>query len=151
MRWSEHQIEEAIRLHAEGARYRYIAKAIGKSKNAISGMIHRLGLAVRWCDYRRIEVLRERELEDRQKRNPRRYVPKLAISGDGITSLQPSSDDPPEHERVPFLEARLGQCRWIFDDGTVCGRKVAVKSTYCDGHHRRAYVLPKTRNGMHAA
>ena len=50
-------------------------------------------------------------------------------------------DEPPEAERVPFLECTTGQCRWPYDEGalvSVCAQPTVSGTSWCAHHLRRA-------------
>ena len=50
-------------------------------------------------------------------------------------------DEPPEAERVPFLEAKACHCKWPYGtklDTKFCGQPTITGSSWCEYHIRRA-------------
>ena len=52
-------------------------------------------------------------------------------------------DEPPEADRVPFMDAKIGECRWPYGDGhtmDVCAQGTVSGTSWCAYHLRR--VMP---------
>ena len=144
-RWTMEETSILLECHKEGLSAEESARKIpGKSRNAILGKIHRLGLS----------NTRKHKKPKRPKREarPRVYVrqvrkprpPKIPKSR---TPLSLSELDPPEHMQINLMDRERNQCAWVIGDPKgmdtkCCGRSTWNETSYCDVHYS-ASIEPK--------
>lgn len=90
---------------------------------------------------RRVKGLSRRDAPSTQPRR-KKQAPKAAKPAcrEGKTNPPPLPALLHQPLRIPFLETREGQCRWVLDDGTCCGHPIVVAS-WCL-HHARICLQP---------
>ena len=130
--WTPERIEQLRSCVGNGMTCSQIAAAIGVSRNAVIGKIHRLGLS------------------SRHPRGPtQRRLLRLAfarapldeiLSGVVVISTHPCS----------LIDIDAHQCRWPIGDPAstnflFCGNDAIAGFTYCLGHARMAYRAPAPR------
>jgi GcrA cell cycle regulator len=138
-------------LHAEGYSASKIAEKLpGKTRNAVIGRLHRLGLR------RKFPMKNESALSLSRRIAEGKASPRKTLWG---TTTSPSTVAKHVAEATkPFLEAptddtatrtlatlERGECRWPIGDPKsptfgYCGCKALPNQTYCDIHHKRAYA-----------
>lgn len=143
MSWTEQEIKTATTMWREGSSATEIAMALGsgKSRNAVVGKMHRLGLTGRsqanatsgHATVRRIQSREERALPNRETASP---------------------EPLPASEGVLHLDRRFNQCAFPITAATadmrVCGAETQECSPYCPEHHQRCYTKPSKLKGRRA-
>ena len=148
--WTPERIEQLKSCFAAGMTCSEIGAAIGVSRNAVIGKIHRLGLSGERPAGARARAtdcpLRARH----PRRSTQRHLLRLAyaraplgeeVSLDtAIVSLHPCS----------LIDIADRQCRWPIGDPAstdflFCGNDAINGFTYCLGHARMAYRVPQRR------
>ena len=134
--WTDADKELARSLWLAGESAGRIAATLrGRSRSAVIGVLHRMGMPkVRKCGQR--DTLR--------RRLPSGPRPKRRYLADGKKDLAP--DTPPE-TLVKLFDLTPTCCRWIYGDPKhekfgFCGRTIIPGTPYCEMHVRRAYVIP---------
>lgn len=137
--WTPERIEILKTMWSEGQSAASCADAIGCSRNAAIGKVHRLGLEKR-------KTLVSRPPNNHWRKTPLRIgaratLPRALIGPEqqrpslshGATPVLPII---PEEERVPFLDTKPGQCRFILDDEKrCCGRPTVPERSWCLDHY----------------
>jgi GcrA cell cycle regulator len=143
--WTPAAIEQVKALHASGLTPRQIADKIGGlSRNAVSGKLSRLGIALR---HRPAAEPRPARLNDGRADGSILQAIKYEKSPAPDTAIV---DLPPDQsaDAVPLLDRKEHQCAWPLVAShpgmVVCGAQVAVRS-YCERHARIAYGIRFTR------
>ena len=138
MTWKGWRLPELLDLCAKGWTSSRIAKALGVTRNAVIGARHRNGLS----------ITREQELTRRAtqkfKANRARQATKFQFGkvqskpkGPGRKPPPPALAPPPSNGTIPLLETKLGQCRWLYEDGLCCGHKTTtISGSWCPSHYR---------------
>ena len=153
MTWKGWRLSELIDKHAKGWTRSRIAQALGVSKNSVIGACHRNGLS----------LTKEQDLTRRAtqkfKANRARQATKFQFGspkpkGPGRTPPPSVLAPPPSNGTVPFISTKLGQCRWICEDGLCCGHKTTtISSSWCPSHYRIVFVpspyRPRPWNPVH--
>lgn len=141
--WTEERHARMMELVAEGLSSALIAKQLGVSRNAVIGRLFRAGV---------------------KRKPPREVVPhgnlsltkrNAAVSTAPVETLDrptvwgvhqepaPLPDAPPPPDRkssgITMLEARAGQCRWVYDDKTICAAAVKKGTSWCPEHYSIVY------------
>lgn len=125
-----------------------IAKAMGVSRNAIIGLIHRMGLdgfreatAEEIAAQKALRAQRNRDLEAARaaKRLKEAAAPKsVKVKAPVRETLQPVP-----MLNIPFSQRRATQCSWIAGepgaDATCCGLEVVDGKSWCAHHHAMVY------------
>jgi hypothetical protein len=123
--WTEARVQELMVLWSNGVDVIAIARQLQCSKGAVIGKADRLGMP-QHAKYRRLD----------RPHQPQRH--------------KPPSQLPPvlswvEPRIVAVMELMVGTCRFPVDDG-YCGAPTDGKSSYCDRHHRLAYITKSSRD-----
>jgi GcrA cell cycle regulator len=170
--WTEERVAKLLELNAAGRSALQIAREMGaKSKSAIIGKLHRLGVAkVRAAGSRprlsgngpRLNIVTHvrRGAPAKPKGKPggsdRGH---LALIMANVTPLIPRdaklaeiADPRPHANAKPLRDKGACECAWPLqstadetDAATLfCCDPVTAGSSYCEAHHRRAYSKPKT-------
>ncbi len=134
LKWADEIANRAVEKWKAGLSARQIASLVGKTRCAVIGKLHRLGL----IGSRNPEITNERRRQTQKKRgaspSPRKRRPERER-----TALPPAAPVPP-HERIPFLETKPWHCRAVYDDGQCCGRQIAYRS-FCESHAAEYYQV----------
>lgn len=150
--WNEERVETLKKLHAEGVGYGRIAEEIGGvSRNAISGMVYRLGLSQRCANI----GPRNRSLKDRADRERIKRAQRTEAKAPDLKPLAPKfSPEPlpplePVTMRKTFAELEPDDCRWPVGDPRApdfgfCGLPKVGGKPYCPECCRRARPPHKT-------
>lgn len=133
--WTAEQTEELKRLYGEGLSCSAIAAVMGKSRNAVIGRAHRIGLERRGAGKRaEIEAGNRRgskPQQPREKTTPR--VRSLRPSQEQI-ELRVAAVDP---LHIGLLDLESHHCRYPYGDTpniTFCGHQVFAGFSYCAPH-----------------
>lgn len=156
--WTDEEVSFARKLWIEGASAGAIVNKLqGKSRNAVIGKMHRLGLSKRQT-IRAANANAVKGARIRRKRASIRYVPNRVIMPcrrDLLRSeLAQIAAMPPLEPGKSISDLREGQCRYINGDpdidATVCGRATAG-GPWCVLHRKLVYVpsAPKARTRTH--
>lgn len=142
--WSED--EDAILRRQIGERLSaaQIGASLGRSRNAVIGRAHRLGLRLDGTP-------KPHGRDPAPKINPK--APRVNVERmeaarirASMPVLAPDPDFvPDEKTAVPFIEARALQCRyWLSDShhyaAPVCGEKTRAGTSYCAHHYKLIYT-----------
>ena len=146
--WTEAETEELKRLYGEGLSCSAIAAMIGKSRNAVIGRVHRIGLVKRGAG-------KHAKIEVGDRNSPRPDSSRGRFRGKHL----PADKQPPRirvmrppqeqiEERVAavdplhigLLDLESHHCRYPYGDGsleapfTFCGHQVFAGFSYCAPH-----------------
>ena len=161
--WTDSQVEELKRLTAEGWGDSQIGSYIGKSRNAVIGKRHRLGMALP----NRPEISEEERLRREQRRNERRaeYARAQRLYAKrryeephnrAMAQIVAAIPDLVPVERVSLINLQDHHCRWRLDDKgedglyLFCGRQTAHKTSWCE-HHWYVVVYGSGQTFLQAA
>lgn len=149
--WSEEEDFELRRLWTDGFSASQIARALGsgRSRNAVIGRVHRLGLVGRATKasqasnmlgrVRNARMLRRTTGVACERSSGRMYqsVQKIARQVEKAAA-KVHKPEPIEALNVPFAELQAFQCKAITDatrfEQKCCGLFRAPGSPYCEGH-----------------
>jgi GcrA cell cycle regulator len=150
--WDDESADLLAKLWADGLSAGQIAPRLGKSRNAILGKVHRLGLPPRKVTERAPRTRKSSNLPLRPTRvgygarstvslRPR-SAPALTIVPRIVRDLQPSL-------RLDIHDLRECSCRWPSGDPkeglTYCGHRKAAGSSYCLAHTAAAHQPSRPR------
>lgn len=146
--WSDEQTEALRRHWADGLSARQIANRIGvKSRNAVIGKAHRLGLPLRGgssptANHNRSVAAKARRT--RERKPTQRTIVKTIFASE---PLPPPVDG--DIGRVSFADIAEGQCRYIPGDPRdatpFCGCEAVPGLPYCQRHAQLCYQTPDVR------
>lgn len=149
--WTTERIDQLRHFVIAGLTCSQIAAAIGVSRNAVIGKIHRLGIGpgrpaaspARSCPPR---VRRPRHApQSRLLQLFAAEAPCLAENTDSATSSIDTT------QRCSLIAVAQGKCRWPIGDPCdanflFCGNEAVTGFSYCAGHARMAYRLAARRS-----
>ena len=146
--WTAERIEQLRACIGSGMTCSQIAAAIGVSRNAVIGKIHRLGLS----SGRPAGVSARTNCPPRARhsRGPtQRRLLRLAYAQAAIDETLPDISVISAHP-CSLVDIAARQCRWPIGDPAstdflFCGNDAINGFTYCVGHARMAYRLPAGR------
>ncbi len=124
MTWTPEKIKSLKKLWQKGKSTVEIGKALGISKNAVVGKVHRLELAARPSPI---------------KVNPAKAAAKA-------TPAKPTkSTGKKKNEVVTLMDLKLTSCRWPIGDPKdanfhFCGKTTQTGKSYCPEHCKVAYI-----------
>lgn len=158
--WSGGTLARLRQMWAEGITCARIAEALGCSRDAVIGKVHRLGLPPR-----KPGVGGGPQTRPKTKRAAKTSAraPAGAISGCPALPARPMpasllASEPPSAASVPIDRCGPGSCRWPLwgavrlgslrpQERLVCGRPVAPgKTVYCAAHTARAHLSMPARS-----
>lgn len=151
--WTPERVEQLRGFVVTGLTCSQIAAAIGVTRNAVIGKIHRLGLSPERPE---AAPVRSRPQRGRGPRRPQRRMLRLIRAGTPRIADSASAEPAPINSTqcCSLLELAHGKCRWPLSDGinnssaadfVFCGNEVAAGFSYCTSHARMAYRLPARR------
>ena len=159
--WSDAKIEELKQLWAQGYSCSQVGIALGVSRNAVIGKVHRLGLPLRGPTSSRVTRAKRQSMPKPRKKP---FMFNAPFGTEALRAIrQAGAPLPPPHEtdipRVSMADLQEHQCRWVVGDpATVgsygplfCGEKRIPGLPYCEPHARRAYQPPQPRRPAPAA
>jgi GcrA cell cycle regulator len=149
--WSEQQLTDLPRLWADGLPSAEIGRRIGKSKNAILGKAHRLGLPDRPSPIPLSSPTRYRAGSKSKvvviKRAPKVTLPSLAApraaTPPKLTVVRPVMQAPPPKPPTPMPSRYRDNCCWVLGDNKpwrYCDAPAVDGKPYCADHAKAAYV-----------
>jgi GcrA cell cycle regulator len=157
--WTPERVEQLRTCIKTGLTCSQIAAAIGVTRNAVIGKIHRLGLSTGRSPGSPMRACAPHEPRQRpvtQRRLLRLLFADAASRGVGKAVVaSATADGPPapvaSAQPCSLFELTERKCRWpVSDDGAAacafCGNEVASGFSYCAGHARMAYRLPTRRS-----
>ena len=149
--WNEEQTAELRRLFVDGNDPSAIAARVGRSRNAVIGRLHRLGL----------KRVSERSKAVCAEKSPRQEAGSAGGLVMAVRAAAERRNDPPNRDAGPIppalpltaavsitkLEHR--QCRWIgelpelmtLDTPVYCGARTAEGSSWCPEHRSRVFAV----------
>lgn len=142
-----HYEETVRRMAAEGHSASTIAKAAGKTRNAIIGYCHRRGIKLAPSRAPRPRPTEPRAKAERKTPPVAGRIRDLQALARGEVKLKDASADPSWPQPldgigIPFIESRPSHCRrptWGAAErtGNICGQPAAPGSSYCAGCRAR--------------
>ena len=158
--WTEADRQTVAELLLAGKSARLIGAALGRTRNAIIGKLHRDDELHRLVgkQYSKIRIKR-----DKPPKKPRqKTIPPLAVKPDpwqqpgkkpdgvATSALSPPIEPLPGMRRVPLIKLRRNECRFAVKDDAqaiggylFCGRPTTPDEMYCREH--RAIASPGRR------
>lgn len=144
MTWTEEDIATVERLWNEGLSASEIVPhlTVKKSRNAVIGKVHRLGLAGRYVEIRKTQrVFPKPKQLGAVKVKPKKVSPLASLP----TEPLPKEDIPPAN-LISIEDLENHHCRWVYGDPKhehgFCGKHKVIGLAYCIDHARRSYVPP---------
>lgn len=136
--WSDESVATMREMRAAGKSLSRIGLAVGRTRNAVAGMVHRLGLTLP------ADRIRDRVATPKACR-PKR-APVVRVVAVKVAPPRPVAQPQPVvsliHAR-PFMSRASRECAWMLDDGRSCCGPVA-RGSYCAGHAAQVYRPVKT-------
>ena len=129
-------------MRADGKSLGQIGLAIGRTRNAVAGMVHRMGLTLP------ADRARERAATPRAclpKREPKPVKVKVVAVKIAPPPPQPQPLVSLLHAR-PFMDRASRECAWMLDDGRSCCAAM-TRGSYCAGHAALVYRPVKKLDG----
>ena len=134
-------------MRADGKSLGQIGLAIGRTRNAVAGMVHRMGLTLP------ADRVRERAATPRACLPKREPKPPRVVA---VKAVRPAPSAPrvigePQpvvslvHAR-PFMDRASRECAWMLDDGRSCCAAM-TRGSYCAGHAALVYRPTKILDG----
>lgn len=134
--WDESKESMVVKLWGEGKTVSIISNAVGMSKGAVVGKVHRLNLPSR-----------PSPIKAREKPVEKVEVTKPTVSG---LDQYLTSFNKPKNEKMKMKIIKGKVCQWIEGDpkyDTMCGNPAVMRSNgkstpWCECHFNRAYAYP---------
>lgn len=130
--WTEERREEVKRRWMEGQKAVLIASEMGAvSRNAIIGLINRMGLAGQRRKPPVVQIVRPRTHQRVRIANLKKSAP----------PLEPVVSEAAESGHISFADLRDWHCKFPFGerDFTYCGRAASI-GPYCSDHAQLCYT-----------
>ena len=113
--WTQEQIDKATELWLEGKSASFISTKVGKTRNAVIGKLHRIGV----------------------KRTDSKS--KTAVSNKDQNATVLSEEKLKEEQKITLLALTEKTCRWPIGDPSTknfwfCGKPVQLGKRYCTEH-----------------
>lgn len=166
MTWTTEKIETALKLVDEGLSATMIGARIGKTRNAVLGKMHRMGVSLPGDNHN--------GRKKAKRINPHAPKPAAKTHPAPARIAEPKSAPPPaaiapkpappaataaRPDPIHFTDMpQLGRCRWPlwgaddrFEDKHFCGAGGDPVHVYCEAHRRQAYepaARRRKRNGF---
>lgn len=157
--WTEAQEATLRRMYADGALTGEMMAALGMSRGAICGKVHRLKLsrgrivrnitsrsapkaAARSVSVKNSHATLAQRLARRAERSERALQQAAAFEALEVVDLAPDESA----SAVPFIKLSAQTCRWPLGDPRdlaamrFCGAEPNGQGPYCARHHRMAYA-----------
>lgn len=153
--WTEEEIAEATRLWREGNTAVVVAAAVGKTKGAVIGLMHRRKVVQgtkpdkdpRGGSKPGPRRQRSTKVAARPPKPPKPVAPDAPEEASNVTPLKPTEPPP---EGVTILELRHWHCRYPKGEALepavyYCGQPKLAGRSYCSGHCAVAFCSPIKR------
>jgi GcrA cell cycle regulator len=153
MIWTSDIVEQLRALAAQGLSARQIGDAVGASRNAVIGKMHRMGIPFANLPPKNLARASKPKAQTNggaviaaikaaERRSLDDYL--AAIDVDTCPSAGPEIDQNISSPLVALLDLKPSDCRWPIDDDTgklfFCGcQRMHDRTPYCDMHHKIAY------------
>ena len=142
-RWTEKDKALVRELHQDGEKLtvRQLAERFGVSKNAMLGVLHRMGISSAARNpVRRLPPAERARRERLADPDARAALPAPRVSKRGLPRLAPASEVAARHARVTSFRT----CQWIEgapgpDERCKCGAPAVPGAPYCTEHQARAW------------
>ncbi|HEY8616064.1 GcrA family cell cycle regulator [Phenylobacterium sp.] len=148
--WTDERVARLERLWLAGCSGAEIARALGVSRCAVLGKVHRLGLQRKAPRAPASTAAREAAPGSRVRARPAKCAapsaaPRSAATRAAVLALTSAE---PATGAETVLSVRRDHCRWPYgdpraDEFRLCGDPV-VRGAYCGPHAARAYVGPSS-------
>lgn len=127
MTWTPEKIKSLKKLWQKGKSTVEIGKALGISKNAVVGKVHRLELTAR-----------PSPIKSKSGAKP-------ATKAAAKTTKSSKTSVPPTKTVVKLMDLKLTSCRWPIGDPKdpdfhFCGKTTQTGKSYCPEHCKMAYI-----------
>jgi hypothetical protein len=131
--WTAEEIDTLRKMRANGSTLDAIGRALGRTRNAVSGKVNRLGLSL--PDERRWVMPRA----CKPKRTPKpKPTPKPVVARSAPPEPAPQPVVSLAYAR-PFMSRASRECAWLLDDGRSCCAPTVMGGSYCAGHRALVY------------
>ena len=131
--WTEEAVARLTQMWADNMSSGQCAAALGLTRNAICGKVHRLGLMARKCDA-------PKKRQGRPKANRRTvFRPRFPF----VPVIHNPVPEPDNALRVTFADLEVHHCRWPIGDipdMMFCGAERSDLLPYCAFHASIAYA-----------
>lgn len=147
--WTPELVEKLKDLHAKDLSCSQIAAemAIGITRNAVIGKLHRLGLT-----NTRPRTASQRVVVNSTVIKKINRIVRASSNSDKMRLIEGIETDPPplrcveiEPRRLAFADLQPGDCRYPEGEGqiTFCGHPKLPKGSYCAAHHALTHTRPR--------
>lgn len=143
--WDSEKIEFVKKFWAQSSASA-IAMHLGLTRNAVIGMVHRLGLSRKAAPPPEKKTVAKKTWTSKA-----RLVPRLPPPPQPLHPLLPAVKEYIMGQGKPLLELEPDECRWAINDATrdeshvFCGAKKYGDLPFCEEHAARAYNAPLER------
>lgn len=132
MTWTPEKIKSLKKLWQKGKSTVEIGKALGISKNAVVGKVHRLELAARPSPIKSAGAVKK-------------TTAKTADKASGKSGVKSQSKTKVKNDKVTLMDLKLTSCRWPIGDPKdadfhFCGKPAQTGKPYCPEHCKLAYI-----------
>lgn len=135
--WTETQIEYVIEQWDAGFSASIIGDDIGKTRNAVLGKIHRMGLSGSRENKRKPQIKKKTGWQQRKRRNP--MPVKRLPTFKTVPDIEAEPID--ASQNCTLIVLKKHQCKWPVNepppgDYMFCGLARNGTSPYCPEHHK---------------
>ena len=149
--WSDEDVETLRRLVSEGLTTAVIGTRLGRSRNAIIGKCHRIGLfyvklpranqntdskgAIDPARHRMIQAILRKERAEKEETMKQLHLPTEELPRTAMNHFRPL----PGKRTIGLEDLTSQSCRWPLDVGAehrYCGDPAFIGSPYCPYHTR---------------
>ncbi len=132
--WADEVANHAVEKWKAGFSARQIASLVGKTRSAVIGKLHRLGL----IGTRDREATNERRRQASTLKRGASSSPRKRQLARERTVLPPAAPVPPL--LIPLIFTSKDQCRYIPEnDGLCCGHPVVRGESWCGFHYNQVF------------
>ena len=141
--WSEEEVEHCRRLLLQGLTPKDIGPLMGKTRNAVCGMVFR-NPVLKQAQQERLSMMSH---GDRYRHLWKPKPARQAVEQPAV-HLKPAAYDA-RALKVALIDLRPNQCRYPVSNGTphvFCGHlRWSDQTMYCEHHQRRCVALPHVK------